>query len=355
MQSGKRSFKFAVLINHSYDLYKFWIEAIKESEFDIRYSLIYFDSNNWLEEIRNQGFDAVLISPPYMTINSKRMCDERIFIISEILKIPVYPDYKSLLVFENKRMLDYVLDSYEIPHPGTWNFHNKEEALSFTVTSAFPLVAKIITGAAGIGVRFLRNRKDARQYILKAFKKGVRSKTGPSLRRPGLINRFISALHRKNYVRMLMDNYGSVLHEKQIGYVYLQEFIPHEFEWRCVRIDDSYFAHKKLVKNHKASGSLLKVYDKPPGNLLEFVRSVSEKLGITSAAFDIFETRDKGYLVNEVQTFFGQSDPHQMIIDEIPGRYYFKEGEWIFEAGDFNRNKSFNLRLNHAIKLLNRS
>ena len=75
-------------------------------------------------------------------------------------------------------------------------------------------------------------------------------------------------------------------------------------------------------------------------------------MNITSASFDIFETSDGQFLVNEVQTFFGQSDSYQMIVDGRIGRYLYINEQWLFEEGDFNKNKSYNLRLEHVLKLI---
>ncbi len=352
MNLQSKHYNFAILASHSYDSYLDWIKAIEESDKDLNYSIIFLDSSNWLDQIQSGNFDMVLISPPFMTIKTKNMCDERLFVISQLLNIPVYPDFKSFMVYENKRLLDYILDIYEIPRPETWNFHNKQEALEFTGNCPYPIVAKIITGSAGIGVKFLRNKQQAQQYIKTAFSKGVRSVTGPGIRRGGLIKRFIAGFHKVGYFKKLLTNYKSIFYERQVGYVFLQECINHTYEWRCVRIDDSYFFHKKVVKGRMASGSLIKEYGAPPQSLMDFVRFVSDKIGVYSAAFDIFETLEKGYLVNEVQAFFGQSDPYQMVIDGIPGRYLYNKEQWIFEPGDFNRNKSYNLRLNHVFKML---
>ena len=133
-----------------------------------------------------------------------------------------------------------------------------------------------------------------------------------------------------------------------------QEYIPHEFEWRVVRIGDSFFAHKKLKTREKSSGSLLKNYDNPPLELLNFVKEITEKHRFYSQAIDIFES-ERGYLVNEMQCIFGQSDPYQMLVNGNPGRYRYLDDEWIFEPGDFARNGCYNLRLEFVlIKFTNR-
>ena len=88
-----------------------------------------------------------------------------------------------------------------------------------------------------------------------------------------------------------------------------------------------------------------------PESLLTFIREITEKTGLSSVSIDLFE-RDGQYLVNEVQCFFGQSDPYQMLVDSVPGRYLCMEGSWVFEAGDFASNACYDLRLEHALTLV---
>jgi hypothetical protein len=121
-----------------------------------------------------------------------------------------------------------------------------------------------------------------------------------------------------------------------------------------VRIGDSFFAHKKIAKQEKASGSLIKEYGDPPRSLLDFVKDITDRHQFFSQAIDIFETGQDTYLVNEMQCFFGQSDPYQMLVDDKPGRYVKRSGEWQFEEGDFNRNQCHNLRLSFVLEKLGR-
>ena len=149
-----------------------------------------------------------------------------------------------------------------------------------------------------------------------------------------------------------LQHYKTESSEVQREYVIFQEFIPHNYEWRCVRIGDSFFAHKKMVKGEKASGSLIKGYENPPFKLLDFVKEVTDKRHFRSQSVDIFETADGRYLVNEMQCTFGQSDPYQMLVDGVPGRYRLIDEKWTFEAGDFNKYKSFLLRLEYFVEVL---
>ncbi|HHU80483.1 MAG TPA: hypothetical protein GXZ35_04015 [Acholeplasmataceae bacterium] len=352
MNTSQRIVKLAILKPDSSDVYKNWIKAINESGLSINYKIINIEKETWLTEISSECFDMVLISPPFVISSKKLLMDERVNFISNVLKLRTYPDSNSFYTWENKRVLNYYLNYFKIPFPNTVCFSIKGEAEDYINSCAYPLVAKVITGAAGLGVRFIKNKNEAKRYIGAAFSKGVRSKTGPNFRQPKVIKRLWSGFWRKDYIKEKLSEYKSVKNEKQIGCVFFQEFIPHTYEWRCVRIDDSFFAHKKLINNNRASGSLLKGYDKPSEKLLNFVRSVSEIMNITSASFDIFETSDGQFLVNEVQTFFGQSDSYQMIVDGRIGRYLYINEQWLFEEGDFNKNKSYNLRLEHVLKLI---
>ena len=74
--------------------------------------------------------------------------------------------------------------------------------------------------------------------------------------------------------------------------------------------------------------------------------------GFWSQAVDLFYDKDRGYLVNELQCFWGSKNPHQMIKDDKPGRFVYKNNKWLFEEGKFNENNSYNLRLQHILKLL---
>ena len=88
-----------------------------------------------------------------------------------------------------------------------------------------------------------------------------------------------------------------------------------------------------------------------PLELLDFVKEVTNKCGLTSIAIDVFENKGR-FLINEIQCFFGQSDPYQMLVDGKPGRFVSDGSKWIFEEGMFNTNQCYDLRLNHAISLI---
>ena len=183
----------------------------------------------------------------------------------------------------------------------------------------------------------------------------ITSKTGPNLKKGNRTKRIIRKLLHPKELRERLKVYNAISKDKQIGFVVLQEFIEHEYEWRVVRVGDSFFAHKKLKVGDKASGTLLKNYDNPPPQLLDFVKELTDRHGFRSVAVDIFMNTDNCYLVNEIQCIFGQSDAYQMKVDGVIGRYLYSNNNWAFEQGDFARNGCYDLRLDYVIRTHNQA
>lgn len=349
-------YRFAILKTELDQDYTLWEDVCRELSDQVTWESIDIDHADWLERVTGQHFDGLLAMPPGFTNAYKHMYDERVNILQSICGIPVYPGMEEIQVYENKKYLSYWLAANKIPHPATKVFYLEKEAVDFVATAPVPMVGKTNVGASGRGVTILKSKAEAVDYVKNTFSgKGALRSTGPNLQKKGLFLRALKKLANPRAFMQRLQHYKAEGSEIQKEYVILQEFIPHEYEWRCVRIGDSFFGHKKMVKGEKASGSLVKGYENPPFDLLDFVKEVTDKRNFLSQSVDIFVAADGRYLVNEMQCTFGQSDPYQMLVDGQPGRYRYIDGEWVFEAGDFNRYRSFLLRLEHFIDLLNSS
>lgn len=347
-----KKLKLAILKNEDPFDHLHWVKACKNYGNDINYQVIDITAENWLNEVNAYHPDILLLKPSGKTSLFRALYQERLEILVNILNYRSFPSINEVRIYENKRFFAYWAQANNVPHPKTWIFYHKTEALTCLNSFNLPLVGKMNIGASGNGIQILRTKDGAASYIKEAFDKGLSARTGPKLNKGKLIQRTWRKLtHPKEMVNRL-KTYSDIASDKQKGFVILQEFIPHEYEWRAVRIGNSYFAHKKMVFKDKASGTLLKNYDNPPTALLEFVRSLTDKFGFKSVAIDLFEPSHGEYLVNEIQCIFGQSDPYQMLVDGKTGRYVFQcGGRWVFEEGDFNANESFDLRLKTAIAL----
>ena len=343
-------YEVAILKNETATEHELWLRACEENS-NVNATIIDITKSHWLKEIQNKKYDLLLLKPPGRNSLFKQLYDERIYILNGAIDTPIYPSMDHVYIYENKRLLRDWLAAYKIPHPKTEVIFHKNEAEKFAnKNSQNWIVAKTNIGASGNGVQILKSKNEILNYIENAFSTGVKAKSGPKLFKGKVLLKLKKAT-KKGFLKNRMKEYKAAASEVQKGFVIFQEFIPHEYEWRCVVFGDSYFAHKKLVKGEKSSGSLQKGYDEVPLKLLDFIKTICNRTGINSAAIDVFE-HNGGYLVNEIQCFFGQSDPYQMLIDDKPGRYRFIDDKWQFEEGMYNTNECYDLRLEHALSLL---
>jgi glutathione synthase/RimK-type ligase-like ATP-grasp enzyme len=342
-----------ILANDQSEDHQLWVQACKDFSDTISYDVINFTAYDWHEKITKRNYDFLLAKPPGIQGSIKQIYDERIHIIDRALNIPIFPLPQEIYIYENKRYLYSWLKANNLPHPKTHIFYSEKEAVSFIEETIFPKVAKTNIGASGSGVVILYNRKDAAKYINRCFSdKGAPRRWGPNLSKGGLLKRGFHYILNPSEIRRKTLIYKAVKKEKQKGFVILQNYIAHDYEWRIVVIGDSYFAHKKLKIGEMSSGSLLKQYDKPPLKLFDFAKSIMDNFNFTSQAIDLFETEEGDLLINEMQCIFGQSDPYQMLVDGKPGRYQFADKKWVFEEGDFTSNQCYNLRLDYILNLL---
>ncbi len=341
-----------ILGNENRSETKLWERACNDYKDFVDYKVVNLTCINWLNDIQNAKADYLLTKPGGLTSPFKQLYDERLTILVKELKYPAFPTLDEVLIYENKRYFSYWLKSHNLPHPETFVSYDKTETLNFIRDANYPLVAKLNLGASGNGVEILRNKIEAEKYVTEIFTRGKTARSGPKFNKGNIIKRIWRKTTHPEELFERFKVYSSVASDYQKGFVLFQEYIPHKYEWRVVRIGDSFFAHKKLLKKDKASGSLLKGYVNPPLELLDFVKELTDRFGFYSQAVDIFETGKGQYLINEMQCIFGQSDPYQMLVDGKPGRYLNKNGRWIFEEGMFNKNESYNLRLDYVIRKL---
>ena len=347
----KNKIKFAILKNEDPFDHLNWVNACNDYPKNIDYEVFDLTVETWLEDITAYSPNLLLLKPSGKTSLYRSLYQERLEILVTSLNYKTFPTLDEVRIYESKRYFAYWAKAHQLPHPKTWVYYHRDEALKATKTMKLPLVGKINIGASGNGVQIIRTKDRLKKYIKRAFSDGLVSSTGPKLRQGKLIQRaWQKFTHPKELINTLRT-YRDIASDPQKGFIILQEFIKHDYEWRAVKIGDSYFAHKKIVSNDKASGSLEKEYGNPPIELLDFVRQLTNNFAFNSVAIDVFEPIKGQYLINEIQCIFGQSDPYQMLVDGNPGRYLFKNGQWVFEKGDYNSNASYDLRLKTAIEL----
>jgi glutathione synthase/RimK-type ligase-like ATP-grasp enzyme len=341
--------KITILRNEDPSSSKKWELSCHNAKID--FNVVNLTSVDWYEQICKSESDIFLLKPPGETFKFKLLYDERLYVICEVMNKFTFPTYKEVLIYENKIMLSAFLKGAQIPMPETWVFYNKANAIEFAQSANLPIVAKTGIGASGTGVKIVKTRKELHKYIRSAFEKGIKRRLGPNRVTGNMKSWSKKALASPTLLVYKIKKYWEIYNDAQKGFVLLQEYTSHEFEWRVVKIGESWFGHQKVKDGEKASGTKGIDYIAPPLDLLNFCRNICEKHNFTSMALDIFEHPIKGYVVNELQTIFGHVQDYIMEVNGKIGRYRFLNEAWIFEEGDFNTNESFDLRLKTALSL----
>jgi glutathione synthase/RimK-type ligase-like ATP-grasp enzyme len=247
--------------------------------------------------------------------------EERLRILAAVTKKPIVPSLEEVWLFDSKRRVREWLRATGVPHPETHVFLDESPALEFVRGCSLPVVCKLNAGATSHGVFIIRTRRQATRFVKRAFSRGLRSK------------------HRDR-------------REREWGSILLQEYVPHDAEWRVARIGADFLCRLKWRVGDFASGGRRVEYARPGPELLDFAERVTDLGGFRSMVLDMFEpagsTNARTFLVNEMQCLVGAA-PHQ----ESPhrGRWRRVDGTWQFEPGDFYRNACANLRVRYALEL----
>ena len=315
-EESKYPVKFGIIEEFAH-YHRYYVSACRE--LGVAYELINISKNNWHEDVLNCGCDIFLVWPSVNLTIWKMMFDERLKIMVDEYGLKIFPSYKEIWLYENKRRVREWLMAKKIPHPETWIFYNEDEAMDFLKSIDYPIVRKTALGAGSSGVKILKNYREAKKDVKYIMRKGI------------VPYRFDSR-------------------DRQWGYVILQRYIPHDFEWRVVRIGDYFLVRKKIKKGNFASGSGIVIWDYPSDGLLDFAKYVTDAGDFKSMAVDIFET-SKGFLVNELQTVFGDIEPQNRLKGQGMGRYWYDEDtqSWKFQKGYFYTNACANLRVEYIL------
>ncbi len=316
-----------------WDIYSKSCEAL-----GIDYVKVDMRSSEWVSKYINihDTIGGLLASPPCVNIEEYDMYMERLYFIQKEFGTPIYPSYGELKLYENKRYCSHWLEKHEYPVPKTRVFCDKKEALYFLENAHYPLVIKAPIGSGASTVHIIDGKTRAKWITRNVFG----------------FHRLLAFGHiswvKDDKTKLPIPLIGSTLKHNLI----IQDFIPIKWEWRIIKIGESYFGHQKLLDGQFASGSGKVRWIDPPKHLLDLARDVCERGGFYSMAMDVFESNENDFYINELQSMFGSYLDSQMFIDGVPGRYIYEDGEYQFERGYFNVYGSCLLRVRHFYEIL---
>jgi len=280
-------------------------------------------ANDWIERLEDNNCSGFLATPPALLNEWRRLYEERLWVVFHDLGKVLCPSFQGLYLWENKRRMHDWLIAHKVPHPETWVFVDRDRALGFVDVSEYPLVCKTNSGAASSGVFILQSRRDARRLVKHAFSKGI--------------------LPRSTDFR-----------DREVGSILFQEFVPHDYEWRIVRVGDDFMCRRKVRAGDFASGSGNIGWAEPLQGMLDFAKHVTDIGGFKTMSLDIFENKtlhhQSPFLVNELQAIIGFRDVPET---GHMGRWVCDGNSvWHFEHGRFHDNALANLRVQVLLKEL---
>lgn len=293
-------------------------------DLSVRFKILDLTAVDWIQQIRNSDCDAFVASPSILLNLWQRLYEERLWVVCNELKKKLCPAFNELFLRESKRRVHDWLEAHDVPHPRTWVFFQKDDAKKFCAMCDYPLICKTNAGAASSGVFVVPQRRSANQLIEKAFSSGL--------------------------LRRMAD-----ARERERGFILFQEYVPHDIEWRVVRVGRHFMCRKKIRRGDFASGSGDIGWEHPLPGMLDFTRHVTDLGGFGNMALDLFENstgRGKSpFLVNELQPIIGPIKREDNV-NEHMGRWSFalEENRWIFEPGFFYQNGCANLRIQNFLQ-----
>ena len=324
-----------ILCYPGYELMKM-VAAVEQS--GCKYKVINIMSNDWMEEC-GQEIDGYIVRPPCNYQEHKTIFDERIYFINKIMKKPIYPSFDEIYTYENKRNMCTYLDYHKVPHPKTRIYSDKKEAISALKSITLPIVSKSNIGAAGSAVTIIKKESQYKRHVNKIFGRFTSD----------LSMGVVPSFSTKTTKGIKVPRFGRA----QKHYAIIQDFLRIKWEWRMIRIGDSYFGHQKLLDNKGyASGSDLVGWETPSSELLYLLKNTTDKMGMRCMVLDIFETIDGELLVNEMQSIIGAYRPYQMKVNGKPGRFVYQNEQFLFEEGVHCDNSCWNPRVNDFINIL---
>ncbi|MDG6224286.1 MAG: hypothetical protein QCI82_02105 [Candidatus Thermoplasmatota archaeon] len=272
----------------------------------IPYEIYNIHTSDWLKE--SNRFDMIIwrVNSDPISMDEAR---EKIFALEVYKGKDCFPSLNEIWSNEDKVKASYLLSMKEIPTPETFISYDLEEIKEYLKKCNYPIVTKIRTGSGSKGVELLRSRKEALSFVDEVFNGG-----------------------RNTYWP----------HQKQIGYVYFQEFIKDSlYDLRVIVLKDKFFGYRRYPKegDFRASGAGNMVHGPIPEEALRIAERTRDALDKRIIAVDLIKDRKRGFLVNEVSCFFRVDDGIELEIDGFSGYYqkvcaefsFIKANHWIQE------------------------
>ena len=286
----------------------YWVDYCQKN--DVPYKAVDCYAGNIVEQVKDCR--ALLWHRSHSDPRDILIARQILFAL-EHAEVPVFPDFRTAWHFDDKVGQKYLFETLDIPRLPTYVFVERQAALQWASTTDYPKVFKLRHGASSSCVRLVRNERQARRLIRRAFGRGL------PVYSPwhSLKERLYKWRQGKGDVINLAKGVGRIFYPPrfskilgcQTGYVLFQDFAPdNDSDLRITVVGDKAYGVRRWVRpgDFRASGS---GRDAPSPQYVDIEAvalafRLSEKLGSSSLACDIVRKPDGSLAVVEVSYGF---------------------------------------------------
>jgi glutathione synthase/RimK-type ligase-like ATP-grasp enzyme len=262
-----------------------------------------------------------------------RLASALIPILENQLKVNCLPNSTTCWTYDDKIRQFYLLRQHGFPMADSWIFWDKQKALDWLNTAAFPLVFKLSGGAGSENVAFVKTRARGEQFVKRMFGAGIQS-----TRIPWGNTRWHDFNLRRQIRHWAADCVRGLrgiplpAFELHKNYVYFQKFLlGNAYDTRVTVIGNRAFAFRRFNRDSdfRSSGSGKVDYDTNviDTRFLKMAFEISKKLSFQSMAYDFLYDENGEVAICEISYNF---------IDEVvygcPGYWDdlldWHEGHW---------------------------
>ncbi len=310
-----------------------WIEYCEEN--NIPYKIVNAYDTDIIQQVKD--CDAFMWHHYHYDPIDALFAKQLLFSLEQAGKI-VFPNFKTGWHYDDKLGQKYLFEACGIKSAHAYVFYDKKVAYNWIAHTDFPKVFKLRKGFGSRNVMLAHNKKEAKKFVRKAFGKGFPQFDGMRYFKDRFENYKSGKITLLNLIRssfriIIPPKYSRIMN-KEIGYVYFQDFIPNEgFDYRIELTGEKAIALKRYVRpnDFRASGSHNNIYDNQliEKDVIRFAFNIAEKLEMQTVALDIVRNKKTSelYLI-EICYCYGLDE------DEFDHGYWTKNGEWHDEKFD---------------------
>ncbi len=215
-------------------------------------------------------------------------------IIEQEYGIRCFPNCRTCWSYDDKVRQYYLLQAHGFPIVESYIFWDRQKALRWANTAAYPLVFKLKGGASSNSVILVQSARAARKLIRRMFGRGILPGHVPSWeatrwKDSGLLRQVRHEFG--NVVRQLQGKDPESVWTPNKNYVLFQRFLAgNAFDTRVTVVGNRAYAFRRFNRrdDFRSSGSGKLDFD-PAGIDLDHVRlalQISRELGFQSMAYD---------------------------------------------------------------------